>query len=126
MAVENPWGASNPSVQDHIAPNRDYYNAVSASAQSSPTTPFNGATGMGFGTLANRPTTCTTGSETADTGHGGVGYWATDEGRLYRCSATNTWTLHYTPYTYPHPLQSGGSGALPPPAVPTNLRVVSQ
>jgi hypothetical protein len=47
----------------------------------------------------------------------GQGYWKTDEGewwaanagadgRFYLCSATNTWTLYYTPYTYPHPSQS--------------------
>ena len=47
-----------PFVSTHVANNRDYYNAVSA--QSSATSSFNGATGMGFGTLANRPTTCTT------------------------------------------------------------------
>jgi len=75
--------------------------------QTNSTTPFNGTATIGFGhgTLANRPTTCTT----------GVGYWATDQGnwnqsgsggqgQLYVCTATNTWTLSYTPYTYPHPL----------------------
>ena len=30
-------------------------------------------------------------------------YWETDNKKLYRCTATNTWTLEYTPYTYPHP-----------------------
>ncbi len=124
MTVENPWGASNPGVQDHIAPNRDYYNAVSASAQTSSTSPFNGTSGMGFGTLANRPTTCTTGAA-ADAGRGGVGYWATDEGRLYRCSATNTWTVHYTPFAYPHPLQSGSGQTLPAPSAPTSLKILS-
>jgi len=125
MAVENPWGTSNPSVFDHIVANRDYYNAVSASAQTSPTSPFNGTTGMGFGTLANRPATCTTGSS-ADAGRGGVGYWATNEGRLYRCSATNTWSVHYTPFAYPHPLQSGSGQPLPPaPTAPTSLKILS-
>jgi len=49
-----------------------------------------------------------------------VGYWATDQGSwnqsgsggqgvLYKCTATNTWTLYYTPYTYPHPLQGGST-----------------
>jgi hypothetical protein len=118
VAIENPWNQSNPSVFDHIKPNRDYYDAVSASAQTSPTSPFNGSSGMGFGTLANRPASCTT--NTAESG-GGVGYWATDTETLYRCSATNIWTTHYRPYTYPHPLAQGSVALLPAPA---NLRVV--
>ncbi len=35
------------------------------------------------------------------------GYFKTDEGsmgKLYVCTATNTWTEYYTPYTCPHPL----------------------
>jgi len=74
----------------------------------------------GSGTFANRPSTCTINQ----------GYWATDQGSwnqsgsggqgvLYKCTATNTWTLYYTPYTYPHPLQGGGSI----PAAPTGLTV---
>lgn len=86
----------------HIVANRDYYQG-GAVAQTSATSPFNGTSGVGFGTVARRPTTCTTGAS-----GGGVGYFATDENKLYRCSATNTWTLHYTPYTYPHPLVGGG------------------
>jgi protein-disulfide isomerase/uncharacterized membrane protein len=114
VSLENPWGATNPSVADHIQENRDYYQSVSNLAQTSPTSPFDGTTGMGFGTIANRPATCTTNPNEAG---GGVGYWATDvgewdsshpgpDGQLYRCSATDTWTMHYTPYTYPHPLVS--------------------
>jgi len=75
---------------------------------------FNGTLGMGYGTLAARPATCTV----------GVGYWATDQsvtslagmvgknpttpisGTLYRCTSTNVWTTYYTPYTYPHPLRT--------------------
>lgn len=61
--------------------------------------------GIGQGTTP--PTgTCTT----------GVGYWVAStptattsssviqNGHLYQCTATNAWTLVYTPYTYPHPL----------------------
>jgi hypothetical protein len=82
-----------------------------------------GSLGVRSGTFANIPTTCTTGQ----------GYWATDQGlwnsktpgvaagQLYKCSATNTWTLYYTPYTYPHPLQAG---AATPPAPPTGLQSV--
>ncbi|GEM_PF-1685657 len=103
-------GGSPDYSANHSVANRDYYNAVSASAQTSPSSPFNGTAGMGFGTLANRPATCTPGSETG----GGVAYFATDQGpqgTLYRCSATNTWAVHYQPYTYPHPLVNGGNSA---------------
>lgn len=98
-----------------------YYAEVSQSPQSSPASPFNGTSGTGYGTLANRPTACTP--------H--VGYWATDtgtwnaynsqQGTLYACTATNTWTASYTPYTYPHPLTASGSGTGPAPNAPTDL-----
>lgn len=107
--------------------NRDWYTDNSngnPEAQTSPTSPFNGTSGVGWGTLANRPTTCTP----------YVGYWATDQGswnqsgnsfgqgELFVCSATNTWTLHYTPYTYPHPLTTGNIvSSNPTPGTPTNL-----
>lgn len=97
--------------------NVDYYLDCRSGTQSGCTS-FTGAStpgsstngGVGSGLKAARPSTCTT----------GVGYWATDEGtwnqsgsgpqgNLYICTATNTWTLSYTPYTYPHPLVSGGS-----------------
>jgi len=123
-------------IPAEFAANRDYFNAVSASAQTSATSPFNGTSGVGFGSLANRPTTCTNKSQAQDAGHGGVGYWATDQGNwnqsgngfgngvLYTCTATNTWTLAYTPYTYPHPLVSGGGGGNVNP--PTGLQATVQ
>jgi hypothetical protein len=130
MSIESGlWSETNPSVNDHIKLNRDVYNAVSVNAQTSATSPFNGTTGMGFGTLANRPTTCAPTSQSADAGNGGAGYFATDQGAqgtLYRCSATNTWAVHYTPYTYPHPLVAGGGGGggdITAPTAPTNVRV---
>jgi hypothetical protein len=117
-----------------VAPNRDFYNAVSTSANTSPTSPFDGTVGMGFGTLANRPTSCTHSNpsfptRSQDAGHGGVGYFATDQGprgTLYTCSATNTWTVYYTPYTYPHPLVSGGGGGGTPVNPPTGLGATVQ
>lgn len=90
--------------QNHIKPDRDYYAFNPA---------FDGTTGMDCGRLSDRPATCTA----------GVGYWATDQscsdlsslvgashsatiqGVLYKCTAANTWTVYYQPYTYPHPLR---------------------
>jgi hypothetical protein len=83
----------------HIQDNRDFYNY---------TDPFNGTSGVGTGTLAQRPATCTP----------GVGYWATDQGSwnqtgedgvLYKCIGTNTWEKYYEPYPYPHPLRGTGA-----------------
>jgi len=109
------WGGSiyADASGGRVVANRDYYPSASGE-QTSPTSPFNGSSGTGWGTLANRPTTCTP----------GVAYFATDQGSwntstsnpcgvqqngasgvLYKCTAPNTWTLYYTPYTYPHPLQ---------------------
>jgi hypothetical protein len=103
--------------------NRDVYYEVSTSAQTSATSPFNGTTGTGFGVYAYMPKTCTT----------GVGYLATDQGHwnqatggeqgeLYICTATNTWTMSYEPYTYPHPLTGGSTVGQPSP--PTGLNGV--
>lgn len=87
----------------HIKANRDFYDYTAS---------FDGTSGVGAGTLANRPKTCTP----------GVAYWATNQsisdltgmvgknpktpiiGTLYKCTASNTWTTYYSPYTYPHPL----------------------
>ena len=112
---------------DHIQANRDYFVEDAT---------FDGTSGVGCGTLANMPATCTY-NETTGTG---VGYWATDqscsdftefigadhtsnfEGTLYRCTADNTWTEYYTPYTYPHPLRTEASDIVAP-ASPTGLAV---
>jgi hypothetical protein len=99
----------------HIVESRDYFLFRPS---------FTGTVGVGEGPLAQRPQTCTP----------GVGYWATDDGewnarkagpdgRLYTCTAPNTWSVYYTPYTYPHPLQGGSTPTKPAP--PTNLRVTS-
>lgn len=118
---------NNPSVlmanndTTALTQNADYYDWCNASSQSGCTS-FNGTAGVGNGTLAARPSTCTT----------GVAYWATDQGswnksgnggqgELFKCTATNTWTLFYTPYTYPHPLIN--TQQAPAPAAPVNLRV---
>lgn len=88
------------SRSPHIVVNKNVYQYDPA---------FNGASGTGQGTLANRPSTCTP----------SVGYWATDanngNGELYVCTAVNTWTAYYKPYVYPNPRDNSGSATLNPP-----------
>jgi hypothetical protein len=118
----NRRGAGASSVLIHnnggtyIVADRDYYTHNAS---------FNGTSGVGCGTLANRPATCTT----------GTAYWATDQsctdmtgmvgkapstpisGSLYKC-VDNAWeeTASYTPYTYPHPLR-GETGDVTAPTL---------
>ena len=68
--------------------NLDYWNEVAS---------FDGSSGVGVGLLSARPSSGLT---------VGVGWWATDEKKLYRATSATTWELFYTPYTYPHPLRS--------------------
>ena len=88
-----------------IRANREYYSSVGASCSGSAC-----STGVGSGTRSDRPPSCTT----------GVGYWAADESTLYVCSATNTWSTYYRPFSYPHPLVVGST----PPAPATDLRII--
>jgi hypothetical protein len=85
--------------------NRDYYLELPNYTESGT---FSGTAGIGVGLYSGIPSKCTP----------LVAYWATDQNTLYQCSAPNTWTAYYTPYTYPHPLTQGGSTG---PAAPTAL-----
>ncbi len=69
---------------------------------------FDGSSGIGVGLIEDRPASCTT---------EGVGWWATDENKLYRWH-DDAWELYYTPYTYPHPLTVESGGETPPPPPP--------
>jgi hypothetical protein len=78
--------SNSPCVGGMIVLNRDYY------------TPSSGT---------SLPATCIVNQAYWKTDEGGN--WNTtngsaNDGKLYKCTATNTWTAYYTPYTYPHPL----------------------
>ncbi|HLG59362.1 MAG TPA: hypothetical protein VI485_28745 [Vicinamibacterales bacterium] len=99
-------GFSASGAANDIISGREYFNEVAS---------FTGATGVGRGTLALRPSTCAVGTAYFATDQGSWNaptsdgtqdaiFGAAVQGVLYKCTATNTWTLHYTPYTYPHPL----------------------
>jgi len=90
-----------------MAENRDYYLELPNAGE--PSSSFNGTTGVGQGLLSARPSSCTP----------RVAYWATDANTLYQCSATNTWSAYYTPYTYPHPL----AATVPQP--PSNVQAIA-
>lgn len=138
LYVNPQWVVSvPPDATTHVVENRDWYESKTTDSST-----FNGTVGVGFG-AASPPGTCTTNSSESG---GGVAYFETDQGAwntessavhtshtahgtthsqgadglLYRCSATNTWTLHYTPYDYPHPLRSGDSD---PPAAGGPIRL---
>lgn len=117
------WHRANNIVNNppELVENIEFFNYVASG--------FNGTAGVGCGTLANRPATCTT----------GVGYWATDQsctdltgmvgvnpstpitGTLYKCTSGNTWTTYFRPYTYPHPLRTGIST---PISAPQGIRAI--
>jgi hypothetical protein len=101
--------------------NQDYFTDCTSSNNSSCPGGFTGAAGTGFGTLSARPSTCTGNTDpVTSTAAPGVAYWATDTNTLYVCNPTNTWTVYYTPYTYPNPLTQSSQGASVP-APPTGL-----
>jgi len=112
----------NGTLKSAIAGSSNSCGVVENSNWWNQNTGFNGTSGVGYGLLSGRPSTCSV----------GVGYWATDQGSwnssgsggqgvFYKCTATNTWTLYYTPYTYPHPLTNGA-----PVNPPSNLNAVVQ
>ena len=98
-----------------IVQNQHYYDYQTTGCSGTQTT------GVCSGALASAAPTCTA----------GVGYWATDQGSwntsgngfsngvLYICGSDNTWSVYYTPYIYPDPLES----VVIRPAPPMNLKL---
>lgn len=125
MNTVSPASGVEVSPRDQTTTaDRDYYSECNTGFSDSTcaSTAFNGAHGTGSGLLSARPSTCNAGPGgtygASPTGSYGVAYWATDansgNGELYVCTAgtagtSGTWTAIYQPYTYPHPLISGGS-----------------
>ena len=103
----NAYQPSRTARYPTLRENRDYFNWKGP--QTSKTSPFDGTSGVGSGTHAERPTTCTPGLD--GNGAPGVGYWETDTNTFFVCTAANSWSAYYKPYIYPHPLVSGKSPA---------------
>jgi hypothetical protein len=105
------------SASPTIINNRDYYQQFSSKCELGS---FDGTHGVGQGSLPPTNSSAYPNAPNCTAGPGGntpgVGYWDTSQNTLYVCTATNTWTAYYAPYTYPHPLTVG---SLPDP--PTNL-----
>jgi hypothetical protein len=121
-------------IQDSVTANdRDYYYDCN-SYNSSCSGGFTGEHGTGFGLLSARPSSCTAGPGgtfgQSPTGSYGVAYFATDanggRGELDVCTSTNTWTPVYTPYTYPHPLETSGASTNTPPQPPAAFTATVQ
>jgi hypothetical protein len=106
----------------HISNGREVQNEVATAS-------FDGTIGTSYGTAAQFATEGTCEGNAGGIAGNGVYFWVTDEGswnagsnafytgqgRLYKCSADNTWTLWWVPYTFPHPLQGeGGADATNP------------
>ncbi len=92
----------NPANTANIVVNRDFYSSTSSASCSS-----GGCTsGIGTGTRASRPATCTAGVAWWSTDQGGnwdTTHGGASDGTLDVCTATNTWTnAVYTPYHYPY------------------------
>lgn len=100
---------------DNIVENRDYFQHTNA---------FNGTSGIGIGTALQMAAITPTLTNCA--------FWVTDEGfwnanhagadgQLYKWNGA-AWALHFTPYSYPHPLASTNPPSPPPtPTAPSGL-----
>ena len=117
-----PYDSSYAHINAATAPSKiDIYTDVGASCVAG------GACTVGVGIGTTLPTTCVVGTAFWKTN---AGTWNTSSdgrgsGQLFTCTATDTMTFYYEPYTYPHPLQgSGGGSDTTAPAAPTGIRIL--
>jgi hypothetical protein len=118
---DNTLGATNSAVvfsdgTGTLAANRDYFVQLGTRGQSGSncTAPSGCNITVGINQTNRAPVSGSDSCPAATdpmTGNPapGVGWWDTASNTLYDCSATNTWSVYYTPYTYPHPLTTGGT-----------------
>lgn len=112
-----------PSNLPYIKKNRDVFltDNVSCAAGGASCT-----RGVGRGTVSQKPPNCSNADFPGS--FPGPAYYATDTTTLYRCTAANTWTAYYTPFTYPHPLQGAGGtpgASLSPTTIAFGVDVIS-
>jgi hypothetical protein len=127
MSEEDAWKTSNGCpcpILDRVTNSFYWHNTAKGSEMSvtlnhNPEDATNVVEGVhyfrpAFGADANRPAMCTSGQF----------YGATDTKKMYRCGTSNTWSLYYQPYTYPHPLRGGSATTPTAPAAPVNVRIL--
>lgn len=127
----NPCTTCTPP-EVKLVENRQFYRDIAGVTFDGTLT--SGKAGVGCGTLAARPATCTAGAgywipnatldPTAASCTGDISSWVGknnlyasqvngNTGTLYKCGSGNSWTNIYTPYLYPHPLRAGSDIAPP-------------